>query len=708
MSQYQIDQIFLVNESDVEQKVVIPLLTNAEPDGLGYSYIHYQTKNSLKKLNIDKRNSSKVYYPDYVILIEGLPLIVIEVKKLNEDLQEAYREARLYALEINSFYKSNINPCSLIMATDGNRLLAGKWDNNTPAINIEVNEWVMTNVDFGWFVDNFGFKKIKENSEAIREQIRTNVYYKKPTHLLGGKQIQNRQTKNSFGETISIQYRHLFNPEEEEERTDIVKNAYVKVDKHLSHVDPIDKLIRKKISPSLSDTTEIADNVQPVEIIDKLYNANLYNNQVLLLVGSVGSGKSTFTSYLKDVALDRNLARRLTWVRLDLNNAPVTAIEIYDWLKKGIIKELKSLNKEIDTDELSVVKKIYSQQIVTFNKLAGALLNEGSDLYNQKLFELIENARQDVNTTLECYINYFVHSFHKELIIILDNCDKRTLEEQLLMFEVANWLKENVKSLVFLPLRETTFDHYRNQKPLDTVVKDLIFRINPPPLSKVLYNRINYAGRIINKTTTNYYVLPNGFRAAYPSTDEIFYLKSIMKSLFQNKFFNKLISGLTGRNIRKGIEIFLDFCKSGHISDADILQMKHSKGVHALPNHVVSRTFLRGNRIYYSDADTRLKNLFHSDPSDKLPDPFVRIDILEWLNARNRIKGPSGILGYHKVADLLRDLTILGHGLDRVFLEITTLVGDSLILSESQDLDNVDLNELISINSPRSYSFRTS
>jgi type I site-specific restriction-modification system R (restriction) subunit len=174
MSQYQIDQIFLVNESDVEQKVVIPLLTNAEPDGLGYSYIHYQTKNSLKKLNIDKRNSSKVYYPDYVILIEGLPLIVIEVKKLNEDLQEAYREARLYALEINSFYKSNINPCSLIMATDGNRLLAGKWDNNTPAINIEVNEWVMTNVDFGWFVDNFGFKKIKETSEAI--QYNTDIY----------------------------------------------------------------------------------------------------------------------------------------------------------------------------------------------------------------------------------------------------------------------------------------------------------------------------------------------------------------------------------------------------------------------------------------------------------------------------------------------------------------------------------------------------
>lgn len=699
MSQYKIDPSFLSNESDVEQKVVIPLITNPEPDGLGYSYIHYQTKNSLKKLNIDKGNSAKVYYPDYVILIDGLPLIVIEVKRLNEDLAEAYREAMLYAHAINSFYKTNVNPCGLIMTTDGNRLLAGRWDSINPTIDIEVDDWVMTQASFSWFVENFGLTKIKEIAKSLREQIRTNVYYKKPLQLLGGKHIQNRQTKNSFGETISIQYRHLFNPEEEAERTDIVKNAYVKVDKHLSHVDPIDKLIRKKISPSVLDANEIEDNLKPTEIIDKLYNANLYNNQVLLLIGSVGSGKSTFTSYIKDVALDRTLSKRLTWVRIDLNNAPVTSTEIYDWLKRSIVKEIKSLNSDVDPDDLATIKKIFVEQISSFNKLAGSLLKEGSDLYNEKLFDVIEKARQDINVTLDSYITYFVHSFHKELIIILDNCDKRTLEEQLLMFEVANWLKENIKSLVFLPLRETTFDHFRNQKPLDTVVKDLIFRINPPPLNKVLYNRISYAGRLENKNTTNFYTLPNGFKASYPSSDEIYYLKSIMKSLFQNKFFNKLISGLTGRNIRKGIEIFLDFCKSGHITDADILQMRHSKGGHTLPNHIISRTFLRGNRVYYSDADTRLKNLFFSDPSDKLPDPFVRIEILEWLNLRSRIKGPSGILGYHKVSDILKDLTILGHGLDRVYEEIKTFVSESLILSESQDLENVDLEELISINS---------
>jgi len=699
MSVYKVEKSILVSESDVEQKVILPLITNDEPEGLGYSNIYFQTKNDLRRLNIDKGISGKVYFPDYIVLIDGIPLVVIEAKRPLEDLNIAYHEARLYATELNSFFKTNVNPCQHILVTDGLKLLAGKWDNKNPDIAIEVSDWNSANENFGKLIDRLGFKNLQKEADGFRELIRTNIYYRKPLHLLGGKNIQNRQIKNTFGETISIQYRHLFNPEFEAERTDVVKNAYVKVDKHLSHVDPIDKIIRKKISPSISDSIEIENNLEPSEIVGKLNEAHRYNNQVLLLIGSVGSGKSTFMTYVKDVALDANLSKRICWIRVDLNNAPVNSKEIYKWIKETLIYELRASNRSIDPDDLTTMKRIYHQQVTKFDKIGGELLGKDTLDYKKELFKELRAAQENLDVTLESYISYFVHSFNKELIIVLDNCDKRTLEEQLLMFEVSSWLKENVKGIVFLPLRETTFDHYRNQKPLDTVVKDLIFRINPPALNKVLYNRISYAGRLIQKNTTNFYYLPNGFKASYPSNDEVYYLKSIMKSLFQNKFFNKLMSGLTGRNIRKGIEIFLDFCKSGHITDADILQMKYTKGNHALQNHIISRIFLRGNRVYYSDADAKLKNLFVCDPSDKLPDPFIRVKILIWLDLKHRIKGPSGLQGYHPLSQLIKDLIVLGHSSDRILQETSKLINYSLIFSESQNTETVEKDELISISS---------
>ncbi|MEL1245081.1 S1 RNA-binding domain-containing protein [Flavobacterium sp. DGU11] len=699
MSEYYIDEQYLTNESDVEQKVVLSLLSKPEPLGLGFNNFHIQSKLNLRKLEIEKRQKARLYYPDYVILIDGLPLMVVEVKNNSDDLEEGYREARMYAHEINSLFPENLNPCRLVIAIHGRRLLAGSWD-SMPLIDVDVNDWVMSNAGFSELVDNFGSSKLIKLSKNLKETLKTSAIYRRPINLLGGKDIQNQQIKNTFGETISIQYRHLFNPTEEAEREDIVRNAYVKVDKHLSHVDPIDKLIRKKISPSAIEANEIEDNTTPKEITLKLNNAREYNNQLLLLIGSVGSGKTTFMSYLKEIALDDAVSKSLAWIRLDLNAAPVNNIEIYTWLKNNICENIINSQSTIDLDDPDIIKEVYKDNFIAFDKMAGKLLKKDSDTYNEKLFEQIIKWRGDIDLTLESYIKYFIHNKGKELIIVLDNCDKRNLEEQLLMFEVATWLKDSIKTIVFLPLRETTFDHYRNQKPLDTVVKDLIFRINPPPLEKVIYSRIRYADRLSDKDKAgNYYTLPNGFRVHYPSTDEIFYLKSILKSLFQNNFFKKLITGLAGRDIRKGMEIFLDFCKSGHIPEMEIVKMKHNEGNYEISNHIISRVLLRGNKMYYNDANARIKNLFYSDPGDDLPNPFLRINILEWLSSRNRIKGPSGITGFWQVNDVIKDLVKLGHNADRLLADLRYMTKYGLIISESQKEDSLNYEELISINS---------
>jgi type I site-specific restriction endonuclease len=99
------------SESDVEQKFIVSLLLQAAPDGLGYSDVDYRTKVDIRKLAIDKGNSKKLYYPDYAIVCDGLPLLIIEAKTPGQDLREAMREARLYAAEINASYPKGINPC---------------------------------------------------------------------------------------------------------------------------------------------------------------------------------------------------------------------------------------------------------------------------------------------------------------------------------------------------------------------------------------------------------------------------------------------------------------------------------------------------------------------------------------------------------------------------------------------------------------------
>lgn len=701
MNDYQIEKIYLESESDVEQKVLYPLLTNIEPQGLGYDAAEIQTKINLKKIVIDKGTKSLSYYPDYLITVNGIPSIIIEAKTPGENLEEAFRQAALYASELNRKFEKDVNPCQLIIASDGLSLIAGFWDQATPLFNIETSNWLYSEHDFNEFLNKFSKSAVEKKALEIKSSLRKKVAFKRPLNLLGGKVVQDKPSNNSFGETISIQYRHLFNPNVEEEKIDVVRNAYVNVNKHDSHVNPIDKLIRKKILPAYIDSTEIENNTNPKEIIRAIQNAHDYNNQVLLLIGSVGSGKSTFTTYLKEVALEKEVVKKLAWLTLDLNNAPLSKQEIYLWVKNNIINQIKKQNPNVDFDSLPAIMKIYHTEITKFKNGVLQLLNSESDAYKEKLVDKIMYFQSNIDITLACYIEHFVYSHNKELIITLDNSDKRNLEEQLLMFEVANWIKDSIKAIVFLPIRDTTFDLYRNQKPLDTVVKDLIFRIIPPSLEKVLYNRISYATRLSEKNKENrFYYLPNNMKVNYPAEDELYYLKGILSSLFQNIFFKRLISGLAGGDIRVGLEIFLDFCKSGHINESEIFKMKQSKGLTKLPNYIVARVFIRGSKVYYDGVSARIKNLFHSNPNDELPDPFIRVSILKWLNDNKNVKGSSGIHGFHTAEKVMNILVSLGHNKDSVKEEILALLSQSLIINESQKKDTLDDKELISISIP--------
>jgi hypothetical protein len=94
-------------------------------------------------------------------------------------------------------------------------------------------------------------------------------------------------------------------------------------------------------------------------------------------------------------------------------------------------------------------------------------------------------------------------------------------------------------------MRDSTYDQYRNEPPLDTVVKDLIFRIDPPDLLKVLQSRLDYIVRN-TKPEDRTYVLDNGMNVEIDYSELIEYFKCILMAIRQNSltldiFYNFLI-----------------------------------------------------------------------------------------------------------------------------------------------------------------------
>ncbi|MGP3698795.1 S1 RNA-binding domain-containing protein [Rhodobacter sp. NSM] len=688
------------SESDVEQKILYQLITTPMPMGLGFPTQGVFTKSNIKSLPIGKGQTKKNYYPDYLFVHSGLPLLVVEAKAPGGDLEEALREARLYAAELNAKFPPTVDPTKFVLASDGIRLLAGTWNCQDAIFDLKIASCTPADQKFSEFLAEYGFGALSRWCNEALSFVRPQRYWK-PRKMVGGLAAQSEEVGlNSFGNTIKSDFRGVFDPTTLDERNRIAEECYIPSRRRERYVDSIDRTFRAIIAPSERNTCPIEDTSRPDAIISKLRKGVALTNQVLLLIGAAGAGKTTFVDHLRVKALPRELRNSTRWVHINMNAAPVGKEEIYPWLRIQLAKGLRAACQNVDFDELETIRKIFKREVEAFRKGVGRLYEANQERYNEKLADELSRLLSDEHAKTQAYCEYVSGSFSALIVIVLDNCDKRLLEEQLLMFEAAQWLRSEFRAMVFLPLREETYDNNLSVPPLDTALKDLAFRIEAPRFDLILQSRIDLAIKELNQDPRRRftYDLPNSMRVNYTAADKVSYLRSIMRSVFDaNANVRRLLIGLSGRNMRRAMEIFLDFCSSGHISEDYIVKMVQSNGAYALPISLVSRVLLRSKRRYYDSDQSYVVNLFGAEIDDIRPHLFVRLMILRHLSEISpRGKGPR-IRGYARVGDMFPLLAKQGAIEEVVLREVNYLASRHCIISEDFRIADISAIDLITI-----------
>src|SRR5262249_5740136 len=135
----------LQNESQVEQKIITPLLTEGIYLEIPGDKIF--SKQYLAPTVLDKTAGRAIgYYPDYTVWMRGFPVLVVEAKAPDVPSEVGYREASLYARHLNQSYPTDLIPCRFLVATNGKTLLAGYWDSQ-PVLEIQVKNLRLGSAD---------------------------------------------------------------------------------------------------------------------------------------------------------------------------------------------------------------------------------------------------------------------------------------------------------------------------------------------------------------------------------------------------------------------------------------------------------------------------------------------------------------------------------------------------------------------------------
>ena len=694
----------LNNESDVEQKFIIKFLTMDFPLGLGFDSSEILTKANLRTVFIGKGQNKKVYYPDYIISIRGIPLFVLEAKKPGENLENAYSEARLYAAEINSRFEHNVNACRLILVSNGSETWAGYSDTDTPKLKLSFDDFNTENVKYSNLLDFCSRSVLESHANQPYVNKRGKAFFNSPVTYIGGKMVQNENIEqNAFGRSLIFENDKIFDPKSEDDRRAIISNAYVPSARREQHAEPIYKEIRKFETPSQKNAIPLATE-NPQELADRIserIGKRIDAYSLMLLIGNVGSGKTTFVRWFKWKylgATHADIASKCDWIFMDMNHAPNSTDEIYGWVKNELLEGIKTLHSDIAFHSIEIQRHIFRNELREFEEGIGQLIKDDKVTYNHEIYELLKSKKNDNEAMLIAILDYLKGDYGIIPIVVLDNCDKRDRDTQLLMFEVGQWLRHKFNCIVIMPMRDRTYDLYKDEKPLDTVIKDLVFRIDSPDLLKVLQARLEYISRISTHDTREY-TLQNGMKVIIGSDELVEYYKSIMLAIRQSEMIRNIFYRLSDKNTRKGIELFESFCKSGHISADEIFQIRATGGICKIPSYKFLNAILRKDRRYYNGDESNFINLFASNYNDDFPDPFVIVDILIWLNSNKNKIGPTGNRGMFRCNDVIHYMEIIGHKDTVVKREINYLVNKGLLYSETK-LNEANENDLIMITIP--------
>ena len=704
----------LVTESDVEQKLIYPLLIS--PHGLGFAHDEVKTKQYLRPSDLDKGAGKTVgYYPDYSVILSGLPVLVLEAKAPHENCQTGFREAQLYAHAINKAFPSGANPVRVVVSSNGKEIVYGKWD--TDDIRIIPFEAVVPGIEmFEEFRDFCKREALILFAKHCQAQLFPSFRYK-AIKFLGGPTKQSIELPpNRFSKDLVPLLKRYFDSDASRSRREVIEKAYCPTQQTTHYNTIFESLLKDNLSkhkfPAFQEVNTSRSNAPDVNDALKtvLRSNDRETDTMLLLIGGVGAGKSMFIDRFYSHLLDDQTRENTLWFLVDFNNAPADLANLEEWMAKEIIADFATRN--------NLPHLLYYEELIHYfaPKIAERKRGPYRDLeqsqpdeFKRRIADDLARWSDDPKLLVQGLIRYYAGDKGIRVVGVFDNADKRDRNQQLQIFQEVQHFRAAHRCFGLLALRDETYDRYKSEPPLDAFLTPFAFRIAPPRFLDVAKKRLEL---IIADLSTSApkklsYSLENGMVIEYPATELGTFLIGVYRSLFNpSRRIRLILEALAGNDVREALKMFVDILISGHLADEQIFVARYANEGIRLSESLIIRILMRTKFQYFQESHGYVVNLFDIDETSNTTSNFLLTEILTLLATARKKQGELGIEGYRHVDALVETLTPLGYLAEDILWGLAKALRTRLIIADHQRTDSVSREDYVKITASGFYHLR--
>jgi hypothetical protein len=397
---------------------------------------------------------------------------------------------------------------------------------------------------------------------------------------------------------------------------DILTHCYV----HSRPTQVIDKQLTLVISDHIPGFAAHAEQVEtsdaaPAGSVGEHIRALLDHpkqGSVVVLMGGIGSGKSTFLKRFFKVVAPELVAPGgpAAPIYLDFLGSPENPLELEAHLWREVAAKLVEEEPRLLTR--AVLEEIFSTKLVLLREL----YRDDQTVRDAKIASVLYDAANDVAEFSRASLKWLA-SGHRLPLVVFDNVDQLPGEAQARIFGTAQSFALHLNCLCILVLREESYCTAQMQKQL-TAYTIRPYHLSSPMFRKVVKVRLEFAA--------------NDAARGAGKSDLLDFFRVLHQSVFERNYnIIRLVESISFGNMRLALGLFSNFLTSGATNLAKILAIFRSTGGYLVPFHEFIKSVMLGEFRYYKESRSFLMNVFHVTPA-RNSSHFTTLRVLRYLS----------------------------------------------------------------------------
>lgn len=394
---------------------------------------------------------------------------------------------------------------------------------------------------------------------------------------------------------------------------DLIEKCYVASGRDSSYDQSLRALLKDR--PTFAEM-----NVEPIVVqkkgaggFERVIEKNGME-EVVLLLGGIGAGKSTFIQRFRKVIAKDRIDAECIWAYVNFNHYSDSPSHLSDWVARAIADEVEKDYPELEFGSYPMLKQAYHSEYERLKRgRLAPVFNKSPEEFELEFAKALEEYEKDQVQHLIRILRAAAKKAKRRVFLVFDNADQFAASLQNDVFMLARRIAQEVGCSLIISLREESYWKNKDHGAL-SAFHSVNFYVEAPRIQQVISKRFKYAEELLSNSVDDYEI-PSGAAAVTPSEGvEIFgALKSAI--LGADSSFVDFLERMSPGEVRRPLDQLSRFLFSGHTNVDAVRRRLRDNVVVPVGFHEFFKAVALGDREFFDEQRSDVINLFALDGS---------------------------------------------------------------------------------------------